>query len=151
MFPIRAGQGLQVLRLHIAAGHYFAVVRSRGANGGTYGLQVRVRDVTKTTISSNGSAFTEAPPGTTLPVTVHVDSASHGGRVLVEIDHFDPIAGWHYATTLTGALDSAGDYAASWLPPSVGHFRAHARFVANPYSSFSQSGYVRLHVAEPLE
>lgn len=148
---IHEGRGLQVLRLRIPAGHYFAVVRSRAGNGGTYGLQVRVRDLTTTTISSNGASFTEAPPETSLPLTVHVDSASHGGRVIVEIDHFDPIAGWHFATTLTGTLDAAGNFTTSWLPPSVGHFRARAWFVANPYSSFSSSGYVRLHVAEPLE
>jgi hypothetical protein len=35
-------------------------------------------------------------------------------------------------------------------PPSVGHWRARARFVANPYSSYSESEYVHLHVVEPL-
>ena len=71
--------------------------------------------------------------------------------MIVEIDHFDPIAGWHYATSMTGSVASSGQLTSSWLLPSIGHFRARARFVANPYSSFSESGYVRMHVVEPLE
>lgn len=148
---IRQGQGLQVLRLHIPAGRYYAIVRSRGTNGGRYGLQVRVRDVTATTIDANGSPYVESPPATAVPLTVHVTSASHGGRVVIEVDHFDPIAGWHFATTLSETVGATGTLSTAWLPPSVGQFRARARFVANPYSSFSESGYVHLHVVEPLE
>ena len=148
---IRQGRGLQALRLHIPAGRYYAVVRSRAGNGGEYGLQFRVRDVTTTAISAGGGAYLESPVSVPLPITVQVTHASHGGRVIVEIDHFDPIAGWHYATSMTGSVASSGQLTSSWLLPSIGHFRARARFVANPYSSFSESGYVRMHVVEPLE
>ena len=148
---IRQGRGLQVLRLHIPAGHYYAIVRSRGTNGGRYALQIRVRDVTATKIDASGSPYVESPPQIPVPLTVHVTSASHGGRVVIEIDHFDPIAGWHFATTVTGMVGATGTFTTAWLPPSVGQFRARARFVANPYSSFSESGYVHLHVVEPLE
>jgi hypothetical protein len=148
---IRQGRGLQVLRLHIPDGRYYAIVRSRGTNGGPYGLQIRVRDITATTIDANGSPYVESPPATAVPLTVHVNSASHGGRVVIELDHFDPIAGWHFATMLNGTVSASGTYSTGWIPPSVGQFRARARFVANPYSSFSQSGYVHVHVVEPLE
>lgn len=148
---IRQGRGLQVLRLHIPAGRYYAIVRSREKNGGRYGLQIRVRDVTRTTVDASGAPYLESPQSTPAPLTVHVTSASHGGRVVIEIDHFDPIAGWHFATTVTGSLDATGTFSTAWVPPSVGQFRARARFVANPYSSFSESGYVHLHVIEPLE
>lgn len=148
---IREAHGLQSLRLHLPSGRYYAVVRSVDKSGGDYGLQLRVRDVTSTSISAGGTTFYEAPPNVAMPITVHVTQASHGGRVIVEFDHFDPIAGWHFATELTGNVDASGTYSTFWVPPNVGHFRARARFVANPYSSFSESGYVRMHVIEPLE
>lgn len=148
---IRDAHGLQVLRLHLAAGRYYAVVKSVDKSGGTYGLQLRVRDVTSTSISAGGATYYEAPPNVAMPITVQVTQASHGGHVIVELDHFDPIAGWHFATELAGNVDGSGTYSTTWVPPSVGHFRARARFVANPFSSFSESGYVRMHVIEPLE
>ncbi|MGE5691944.1 MAG: hypothetical protein ACM33B_15440 [Pseudomonadota bacterium] len=145
------GRGRQTLRLHVAAGRYYTAVRARGTGGGGYGLQVRVRDVTATAIDAAGAQFVEAPAAQSVPLNVHVTSASHGGRVVVEIDHYDPLAGWHFATSVGGELDANGGYAVPWTPTSVGHWRARARFVANPYSSTSQSGYVRVHVIEPLE
>jgi hypothetical protein len=148
---VGTGGGRQALRIHIPAGRYYAAVRARGTGQGDYGLQVRVRDVTATAVDVAGAQFVETPAAQTVPLNVHVTSASHGGRVVVDIDHFDPFAGWHFATTVTGTLDASGSYVAQWLPASVGHWRARARFVANPYSSFSKSGYVRIHVVEPLE
>jgi hypothetical protein len=148
---IREAQGSQVLRMHIPSGRYYAVVKSADKSGGHYGLQLRVRDVTSTNINAAGAMYFEAPPNVAMPITVHVTQASHGGRVIIELDHFDPISGWHFATEVSGNVDASGTYSTSWVPPYVGHFRARARFVANPYSSFSESGYVRMHVIEPLE
>lgn len=148
---IHQGHGLQALRLHIPDGRYYAVLESRKGATGSYGLQIRVRDVTATSIAAGGTQYLESPPGIALPLTVQVQQASHGGRVVVEIDHFDPIARWHYAATIEGAVTASGVFSTSWVPPSVGHFRARARFLANPYSSFSESDYVRMHVIEPLE
>lgn len=146
-----SGRGRQALRLHIGSGRYYAAVRARGAGAGDYGLQVRVRDVTTTAIDVAGAKFVEASAAQTVPLNIHVAAASHGGHVIVEIDHYDPLVGWHFASTLNGEVDANGDYVAPWTPASVGHWRARARFIANPYSSFSQSGYVRIHVIEPLE
>jgi len=151
MDAIRSGRGLQALRMHLPSGRYYAIVRSRAKSGGSYGLQLRVRDVTSTGISAGGVTYLEAPPNVAFPITVRVAQASHGGRVIIEVDHFDPLSGWHFATELSGSVDASGTLTTSWLPPTVGHFRARARFVANPYSSFSESGYVRMHVVEPLE
>lgn len=144
-------RGRQELRLHLHAGRYYAALRSRNGNGGTYLLQVRVRDVTSTSIAANNAQFAEMPPNATVPLTVHVTAVSHGGRVIVQIDHFDPLSGWQFAAYVPGSVDGGGTFTTSWLPPSVGHWRARARFLANPYSSFSESGYVHLHVIEPLE
>lgn len=146
-----SGRGRQTLRLHVGSGRYYTAIRARGAGSGEYGLQVRVRDVTTTAIDVAGAKFVEASAAQTVPLNVHVTAASHGGHVIAEIDHYDPLVGWHFASSLNGEIDANGDYVAQWTPASVGHWRARARFVANPYSSFSQSGYVRIHVIEPLE
>jgi len=144
-------KGRQVLRERIPQGRYYVAVRSHAKSSGRYGLQLFVRDVTTTSISANGAQFTELPPDTTIPLQVTVTSASHGGAVVIEIDRHDPLAGWMFSTTVRGSVDSSGSYVASWMPPTVGHWRARARFVGTPFSSFSQSGYVQVHVAEPLE
>lgn len=146
-----SGKGRQVLREHIPQGRYYAAVRSRKKSGGAYGLQLFVRDVTTTSIAVAGTSYAETQPGVSVPLAVTVTSASHGGPVRIEIDRFDPLSGWHFASVVSGQVASDGSLVTSWLPPAVGHWRARARFVGTPFSSFSESGYVRIHVAEPLE
>ncbi|HEY6960361.1 MAG TPA: hypothetical protein VI408_00585 [Gaiellaceae bacterium] len=146
-----SGKGRQVLREHIAPGRYYAAVRSRAKSSGAYGLQLFVRDVTTTSVLANGTTFAEVPPGVAVPISVNVTSASHGGPVRIEVDRFDPLTRWHFADVISGTVSADGQFVAQWTPPSVGHWRARARFVGTPFSSFSESGYVRIHVAEPLE
>ena len=145
------GTGRQVLRENLAPGFYFVAVRSRGHSGGDYSLQARIRDVTTTTITSGGAKTVEASWGRTVPLSVTVASASHGGVVQIAIDRRDPLLGWQFSDVQNGSLGSSGTYTLNWSPPSVGHWRARARFLGTPYSSFSSSGYVHVHVAEPLE
>ena len=109
------------------------------------------RDVTTTTISVHGAKFYEAPAGTSVPLSVYVTSASHGGRVQIEIDRLDPLFGWQFASVLTGNVNAGGTFVANWTPPWVGYWRARARFVGTEFSNFSESDYVRVHVVKPLE
>jgi hypothetical protein len=143
--------GRQVIRQHIPAGHYYAVVEAAGGGSGAYGLQLFVRDVTETTINAAGSKFAEVPAGTTVPITVSVSSASHGGPVLVEIDRLDPLYGWQFSSVVREQLGAGGQFVMNWVPPAVGHWRVRARFVGTPFSSYSESNYARIHIAEPLE
>jgi hypothetical protein len=145
------GTGRQVLREDLEPGSYFVAVRARGHSGGDYALLARIRDVTTTAITSGGAKSVEADWGRAVPLTVNVTSASHGGVVQIEIDRHDPLLGWQFLDVQKGALGSGGTYTLSWSPPSVGHWRARARFLGTPYSSFSSSGYVLVHVTEPLE
>lgn len=69
----------------------------------------------------------------------------------IAIDRRDPLLGWQFSDVQKGSLGSSGTYTLTWSPPWVGHWRARARFLGTPYSSFSSSGYVHVHVAEPLE
>jgi hypothetical protein len=144
-------RGRQVLREHLSPGHYIVAVRSREKSGGKYRLQLLIRDVTTTSLSVAGSRFVEFAPGVSVPFAVFVTSASHGGPVRLQIDRFDPLSGWQFSTIVRASVTPTGAATIAWTPPYVGHWRARARFTGTPFSSFSESGWVRIYVAEPLE
>ena len=148
---VRGSTGSKLLRLHLTPAAYYAALEAPPGMAGRYSLQVQIRDITTTSLSVAGGTSFVTGPGVSVPLTVSVTSASHGGTVNVQIDHFDPLFGWHFDSALTGQVDSSGSFTTGWTPPSVGIFRAHARFVGNAYSSFSDSDSVRVQVAEPLE
>ena len=145
------GNGSHLLREELAPGTYYLAVRSRNRSGGKYRLQVLSTDITTTSLSVNGSRSVEVQLATPVQLTVQVTSASHGGPVEIAIDHRDPLYGWQFETVLTEELGTGGTLSVSWTPPWPGYWRAKARFVGTPYSAFSDSGYVQLHVVEPLE
>ena len=144
-------QGRQVLREHLAPGRYFVAVRSRHKSSGTYRLQVVTRDVTTTSISVNGAQFSEAPAAASVPLTVYVTSASHGGRVQIEIDRLDPLFGWQFASVVNGNVNAGG------TSSRTGRRRGSAsgglaRGTSGRSSATSATAdYVRMHVVEPLE
>lgn len=144
-------QGSQRLRKILTAGHYFVVIRSRHRSGGPYSLGVVTRDITTTTLTATGGASTlDLAPGATVTFTAHVDQAHDGGPLTVEIQRFDPLAHWQFSTLYRQQIGADGTFATSWTPPSVGRWRAHARFFGTRFSSFSESGWVTVRVAEPL-
>jgi hypothetical protein len=144
-------QGRQRLRQVLPAGHYFVVVRSRHRSGGPYSLGVITRDITTTALTATGGASTlDVTPGATVTFTAHVDQAHDGGPLTVEIQRFDPLAHWQFSTLYRQQIGADGSFMTSWTPPSVGRWRAHARFFGTRFSSFSESGWVTVRVAEPL-
>lgn len=148
---VTRAHGRQSLAENIDAGRYFLSLRAIRQSGGAYRLSVLTREVTSTTLSVDGSQFVKTSPGASVSLQVVVAAASHGGAVEIEIDRFDPIFRWQFATMLTGSVDAGGRFTTSWAPPWVGHWRAIARFPGNLYSTASKSDYVRIHVATPLE
>ena len=98
--------------------------------------------MTTTSISVGGTRSAEATPGRSVPLRVDVTSASHGGVVQIEIDRLEPLIGWQFSEVQKGNVSSGGMFTLNWTPPSVGNWRARARFLGTPYSSFSESGYV---------
>ena len=143
-------QGRQVLRQSLAPGRYFVAVRSRHKAGGGYRLQVVTRDVTTTSISVNGQQFDEAPAAASVPLSVYVTSASHGGPHPGRDRRLDPLFGWQFSSVLKGNVNSGGTFVANWTPPWVGYWRARATH-RTEFSNFSESDYVRVHVVKPLE
>jgi hypothetical protein len=145
-----AARGTQRLREHLVPGHYFVVVRSRAKSGGRYRLHVLVRDVTTTDLLVSGARFAEAVPGTAVTFDVHVSQPGPGGPVGLNISRRDPLAGWQFFTALRARVGPTGLAQIPWTPPTVGLWSAVVRFLGTPFSSFSESRSVRLHVTEPL-
>jgi hypothetical protein len=143
-------QGRQRLREILRAGHYFVVIRSRHRSGGPYSLGVVTRDITSTTLTAGGASTLDLTPGATVTFTVHVAQAHDGGPLTLEIQRFDPLARWQFSTLYRQQIGADGNFTTTWLPPSVGRWRAHARFFGTRFSSFSKSGWVNIRVAEPL-
>jgi hypothetical protein len=142
--------GRQRLREQLKAGHYYVAVRSRQGSGGPYSIALLIRDITATSILASGSTFLQIPPGVPVTLSVRVTSAHDGGPLALSIDRFDPLAGWQFSTLYRQRVGPDGLYTVAWTPPYAGHWRAHARFFGTRFSSFSESGWVRIYVAEPL-
>jgi hypothetical protein len=143
--------GRQRLREVLRAGHYFVVVRSRARSGGPYSLGVVTRDITTTRLTATaGATSLDVPPDTAVTFTVSVAQAHDGGPLTLEIQRFDPLARWQFSTLYRQQIGADGNFTTSWTPPSVGRWRAHARFFGTRFSSFSESAWVNVRVAEPL-
>jgi hypothetical protein len=62
----------------------------------------------------------------------------------------DPFSGWQFVQLFTVRVPSDGTARLSWLPPSVGHWRAHAVFWGTLAAAPSETGNVSIDVEEPL-
>jgi hypothetical protein len=142
--------GAQRMRRVLRAGYYFVAVRSRGKSGGPYSIGVVSRDITTTTLTANGATKLDLAPGSPVTFLVQVAEAHEGGPVTLEIQQFDPLVHWQFSTLYRRQIGSDGIFGVTWTPPSIGHWRAHARFFGTRFSSFSKSAWVRVRVAEPL-
>lgn len=138
------------MRLQLKRGRYFLVVRSGEHTSGRYRLRLIVRQITKTGISIDGRGRAFATPGRAVVLAARVSPARSGGRVRFKIDRFDPFEGWVFSRFLTATVGSDGVARVVWTPPSVGRWRASARFLGTITRSASRSGTASLLVGEPL-
>jgi hypothetical protein len=138
------------MRLQLKRGRYFLVVRSREGSGGRYRLRLLVREITKTGISIDGRRRAFATPGRAVVLAANVSPARAGGRVRFKVDRFDPFEGWVFARFLTAEVGGDGVARATWVPPSVGRWRASANFRGTIARSPSRSGTAFVLVGEPL-
>lgn len=129
-------------------GRYFAVVRSRDFSSGRFTLLRRSRAITSTVIRINGGRYVQVAPG--VPVSIEVGvSPSVSGRATIEIDRFDPVAGWQFYSQQTVAV-SNGVATLPFTPPHVGPWLVHASFLGSRTASPSDSHYARVVSAAPL-
>jgi hypothetical protein len=135
------GSGSEALTARLAPGHYFAVARARRFTHGRYALALLVRQITATQVSFGGAAGPRQP----VSVTAHVALAT-AGRVTIRIERFDPLMGWQFARRYRLRLAGGGTATATFVPPTVGRWRARAFYSGTRTSSPSKSGFATLVV-----
>jgi hypothetical protein len=141
-------QGPQSITRVTRPGRYFAVVRARDFSSGRFTLLRRSRAITSTTIRINHSRYVQVSPGTSVSIGVNV-SPSVSGRASIEIDRFDPLAGWQFYRQQTVTV-SNGSATLPFTPPSVGPWLVHASFLGSTTASPSDSHYARVLSVGPL-
>jgi hypothetical protein len=120
----------------LAPGSYFGVVRARPAATGGYALSLRVRVptstglVVKATPAALAAAARVSPPGP--------------GRIVFEIERFDPLTQWHFLRAAARASVEGG--AEAPLAPALGGWRVRARYLGTGSRSPSVSGWVAFDV-----
>jgi hypothetical protein len=140
--------GSQGIRLKVKPGRFYAAVRSRSGSDGNYRLSRLTRTITKTRVSIDGKRNAQVAPGSSVTIAVGV-SPEGAGPVTVDVERFDPLAGWQFYTRFHRTA-SGGLATIPFTPPTEGRWRAHATFDGN--RQFAPSGPARatLLVAEPI-
>jgi hypothetical protein len=141
--------GSQSIRLRLAPGRYFAAVRARSGADGTYRLSRLTRTITRTQARVDGERKGEVTPGSTVDIGVRVTPAV-GGPVTVDVERFDPLAGWQFYTRFHRGL-SGGSASIAFTPPSVGRWRVRATYDGTRRAAPSGPGRASFVVAEPLQ
>lgn len=129
------------IRTTLGAGTYYATVTTDAeTRSGTYALRVLVRGITRTTIAVGTGASGRMRAHVPVTLTATVSPASPG-RVVLQVDRFDPAAGWQFSRLFHATAGADGVARATWTPPHVGRFRVRATFLGTLMASPSRSGY----------
>ena len=137
------------LSRRISPGRYFVAVRTRDGGSGRYVLRRVSRTITSTATTIEGTRSAKATPGHSVRISVEV-TPDASGPVTYTIEHFDPLAGWHFLRQVRGTV-SAGAGGITFTPPSEGRWRVRTAFEGTRIAAPSQSGYATLLAAPPLE
>ncbi len=141
-------EGDQTLTYTTRPGRYYALVQARDFSSGGFTLIRRSRTITHTTVLFDGTRYLQASPGAPVSIQVHV-TPGVSGPATVEIDRFDPVAGWQfYRSVRVSVADGSGSV--SFTPPSTGQWLTQASFLGSRGASPSKSGHSRLLSAGPL-
>lgn len=143
----RLAQRQGSIQARLGRGRYVIAVRGRvGEAGGRYSLSLHLRDVTVTGLTVAGAHVVEIAPATSVLLSPFVSPAPSGGTVLLRIERFDPLTGWHFHRLVRLGVGEPF----SWRPPALGRWRVSASFLGTSAASPSRSGYVYLTVAKPI-
>jgi len=127
------------LRRQLEPGRYVvAVTAAFGDAAVRYRLRLLMREITSTTLQLPSSTVA---PGVSITLRPEVTNASVGA-VVIQIDRFDPLTGWHFNRLLRASVAGA----ATWSPPAEGRWRLRAAFRGTIEASPSRSAYVHLLV-----
>jgi hypothetical protein len=140
--------GTQQIERRLPPGRYFAAVRARHGDNGSYRLFRLSRTITKTHVTIDGRREAQAAPGQSVTIAADVAPGA-SGPVTVDIERFDPLAGWQFFSRRR--VHAAGGRAAfAFVPPSIGRWRVFARFDGTRRASPSGPSRATLVVAGPL-
>ncbi|HEX3874164.1 MAG TPA: pre-peptidase C-terminal domain-containing protein [Solirubrobacteraceae bacterium] len=140
--------GSQQVERELSPGRYFAVVSAKDGTSGRFTLERESRSITNTSISIAGQTHASEPPGAAVPIRVSV-SPDASGPVTITVERFDPVARWLFFRTYE-LNASNGSASVSFLPPTVGRWRAEASYAGSRTQSPSATGFATLQVAGPL-
>jgi hypothetical protein len=118
----------------LAAGSYLAIVRSRPAETGRYALSLRLRAPTTASVRLTAAAANR------LALVTRVSPADVGGRLVLELERFDPLTDWHFVATVSHAVTAGGT--TFTLTPKLGGWRVRARYSGTLSASPSVSGWI---------
>jgi hypothetical protein len=130
------GSKIAALAHRLSAGSYFAVVRGRPEATGGYAISLRLRSPTATTLRVTRTK------GASLPLLATVSPTSASGRVVFEVESFDPLTSWHFAYTRTARV--AGGRADAVIAPTDGRWRVRAQYIGTLSSSPSVSAWTEI-------
>ena len=119
----------------LSPGTYYAVVRGRPGATGAYGLTLRVRTPTGTSVKL-------ARSGSTLTMSASLSPATVTGRVVFELERFDPLAGWQFARAIDRRL--AGGKADATTRLAQGRWRVRVHYIQTLSWSASASGWAEV-------
>jgi hypothetical protein len=120
----------------LPAGGYLAVLRARPAETGAYALSLRLREPTSTGVHLTASGGGRPQ----LALVAKVRPAAVGGRLVLELDRFDPLSGWQFVATTSHTVARGGTVFS--LRPMVGAWRVRARYGGTLTASTSVSDWI---------
>jgi len=124
----------------LAPGMYLTVVRARPAAAGRYGLTLRLRQPTVT-----GVRMTPTPGRhPSLKVSTDVRPTPGGGRLVLELDRFDPLSGWQFVAS-SSHISSRGRTSFA-LRPALGGWRVRVHYRGTLSASPSDSDWIAFTV-----
>ena len=137
-----------LIRRGVPAGRYFVAIRSESDRLVPYTLRRISRTITRSRITIDGARRARSQPGAAVQIGVAVAPAV-AGTVRIDIERFDPLAGWQFVRrVLTLAVN--GRASISFVPPSVGRYRARGLFLRTLEATASETRLAHLLVASPL-
>jgi hypothetical protein len=134
-----AGVQSEDILKRLAPGTYFAAVRARPSDHGSYSLSLRMRDPTTTTIG-----LARSRDGMRLAVTAKVSSAAVSGRIVFELDRFDPLTQWRFVAAVTRS--AGGSPLPVTIKPQLGGWRIRAEYQSSLSASRSASAWINFVV-----